>query len=192
MRKPGGSGGEEGFTLVEIMASIVILSVVSLTLSGFFIQAMSYSKHNQSKTIAVQLGRNALSYLQKQPFQPLKDYLSKAEDGASLRILSGEACSSPSGKEACQGLAKNPAVLQQVLHPAINGVLYTVSVRYQDSLAPGLQLIPDELDEVRKGNGTQSRIDRYLLPVIVTVAPASGSPGDSVEVEGYLTDETIR
>lgn len=53
-------GKEAGFTLIEVLAAIVILSIVSLVLTSYFTNAMTYSKSNQNKTIMVNLARNAL------------------------------------------------------------------------------------------------------------------------------------
>ncbi|MFD1903648.1 prepilin-type N-terminal cleavage/methylation domain-containing protein [Paenibacillus rhizoplanae] len=53
-------GKEAGFTLIEVLAAIVILSIVSLVLTSYFTHALSYSKSNQNKTIMVNLARNAL------------------------------------------------------------------------------------------------------------------------------------
>lgn len=66
---------EKGFTLIEVLAAIVILSIVSLVLTSYFTNAMSYSKSNQNKTIMVNLARNALFYVEKQDFEAMKEFL---------------------------------------------------------------------------------------------------------------------
>lgn len=66
---------EKGFTLIEVLAAIVILSIVSLVLTSYFTNAMSYSKSNQNKTIMVNLARNALFYVEKQDFKAMKEFL---------------------------------------------------------------------------------------------------------------------
>lgn len=68
---------EKGFTLIEVLAAIVILSIVSLVLTSYFTNAMSYSKSNQNKTIMVNLARNALFYVEKQDFKAMKEFLRK-------------------------------------------------------------------------------------------------------------------
>ncbi|PLT43563.1 hypothetical protein B8V81_1994 [Paenibacillus pasadenensis] len=182
---------EQGFTLLEIMASIVILSVVALTLSGFFVQAMSYSKQNQSKTIAVHLARNALASIQKEPFVPLRDYLAVPDAGGSYAVLDGSRCESDCADYA--ELVRDPAVLLHVLRPEVNGVAYVVRISYQPELTPYLDIGPDAEDEGRSAAaGGAEALSAYLLPVQVEVAAETGGRSDSVRVEGYLTDETIR
>lgn len=66
---------EKGFTLIEVLAAIVILSIVSLVLTSYFTNAMSYSKSNQNKTIMVNLARNALFYVEKQDFEEMSNFL---------------------------------------------------------------------------------------------------------------------
>lgn len=66
---------EKGFTLIEVLAAIVILSIVSLVLTSYFTNAMSYSKSNQNKTIMVNLARNALFYVEKQDFEAMQEFL---------------------------------------------------------------------------------------------------------------------
>lgn len=70
---------EKGFTLIEVLAAIVILSIVSLVLTSYFTNAMSYSKSNQNKTIMVNLARNALFYVEKQDFEAMKEFLRKGK-----------------------------------------------------------------------------------------------------------------
>lgn len=70
---------EKGFTLIEVLAAIVILSIVSLVLTSYFTNAMSYSKSNQNKTIMVNLARNALFYVEKQDFKAMKEFLRKGK-----------------------------------------------------------------------------------------------------------------
>lgn len=70
---------EKGFTLIEVLAAIVILSIVSLVLTSYFTNAMSYSKSNQNKTIMVNLARNALFYVEKQDFKAMKVFLRKGK-----------------------------------------------------------------------------------------------------------------
>ena len=185
---------DEGFTLLEIMASMLILSVVGLTLSGFFVQAMSYAKHNENKTIAIHLARNALSYIQKEPYQPLHVYLTSADAQGHYAAITSESCKlSNEGAAQCsvyRGLAGDLQTLAYVLNPTVNGVPYTVSIQYEPDLKPGLQL---KLDEAESDSpNSQSDISPYLMAVKVTVSSKVKDRSEIVEVEGYLTDETIR
>ena len=186
--------GDEGFTLLEIMASMVILSVIGLTLSGFFVQAMSYAKHNENKTIAVHLARNALSYIQKETYQPLHAYLTSPDAHGHYSAITSESCKlSAGGAAQCSiytGLAGDLQTLAYVLNPTVNGVPYGVSIQYEPDLKPGLHL---KLDEAESDSpSSESNISPYLMAVKVTVSSIVKDRPETVEVEGYLIDETIR
>ncbi|MCM3750061.1 type II secretion system GspH family protein [Paenibacillus pasadenensis] len=199
--------GEQGFTLLEIMASIVILSIVALTLSGFFVQAMSYSKQNQNKTIAVHLARNALAYIQKEAYAPLHDYFTVADAGGGYPALEAAQCRPSGGCERYSEFVADTATLAHVLNPEINGVAYAVKITYQPELAPYLELDPEEKEAsalaasptagsiapASGGAAGSSALSAYLMAVQVEVSSDTGGRrSESVRVEGYLTDETIR
>ncbi|GGD47952.1 PulJ/GspJ family protein [Paenibacillus nasutitermitis] len=170
------ASGEDGFTLIEILAAIVILSAVSLTMTGFFMNALSYAKGNQNKTVMVNLARNALFYMEKESFDPVQAYFLK--DGHPL--ITPENCAMNDQSlfdcSVYSETVRNTQTLAQVLRPEINGIEYLVTIEYQPRL----------LDSAKPES-------RYLLPVLVKVKSSdSGRKRDIVEVEGYITDEAIR
>ncbi|MNB83790.1 hypothetical protein D3C75_306320 [compost metagenome] len=174
---------EKGFTLIEVLAAIVILAIVSLVLTSYFINAMSYSKSNQNKTIMVNLARNALFYMQKQDFDGVKKiYVDQAANGAASGANAITADTPSSGFTGS---------LASVLHPTVNGIAYQIRVVYQPE-------IWDEQPQPSSPGGAadidQTSSRAYLLPVKVQVRreDAGGQPDYNVEVEGYITDERIR
>lgn len=56
---------EEGFTLVEVLVSIVILSIISFSLLNIFSQSLKTTNDNLSTTIANQVAQNALHTLDR-------------------------------------------------------------------------------------------------------------------------------
>lgn len=181
---------EQGFTLIEVVAAIVILSIVSLVLTSYFVHAMSYSKSNQNKTIMVNLARNALFYMEKQDFDSVKNYFvgqaQVAEEAAEVAIKGGD-CAQGSCPLLPNEFTGSPA---NVLNPTINGVAYTIDIVYQPNVWGNQPrptgAAPSFLD--------QSSVRSYLLPVKVRVkrADARSPSANIVEVEGYITDERIR
>lgn len=164
---------EEGFTLIEVVASLLILSIVSLAMTNFFVQSMSYAKGNQQKTVMVNLARNALFYIEKQNFSELESYFTANTANKTLSCdISATACS----------IADLPSIdiatLKQVLNPTINGIEYSISITYQSALR-------NELD---------AKIKTYLLPINVDVyVVKDGSISDiTTRLEGYITDDSIR
>lgn len=181
---------EEGFTLIEVLAATVILSVASMAMMAFFINAMSYNKGNQNKTVMVNLARNALFYMEKQNYATIHNYFINANT-SELKdnpAISPEHCST---RNICdtndlQNLFLNPNMkLWDVLNPKVNDIEYQISVSYQDE-------ITDELknDPVKKG------MAEYLLPIRVEVTVKDNNVNNGrnkpVIVEGYIANETIR
>lgn len=175
---------EQGFTLIEVLAAIVILSIVSLVLTSYFTNAMSYSKSNQNKTIMVNLARNALFYVEKQDFEPIKIYF---RDKGNPAILADQCYRTEPDTEFCESYTNiaDTGVLVDVLNPTINGIQYHIDIKYQKKL--------DE-EALKSPDVTQQVMAKYLLPVEVRVRD-SGRNNNTISetvVEGYITDEEIR
>lgn len=173
---------ENGFTLIEILAAIVILAIVSLVLTSYFTNAMSYSKSNQNKTIMVNLARNALFYVEKQDFDFLDEYFRKK---GNMDIRADQCYRIGPENLFCDSYKDifNTEVLANVLNPSINGVQYHIDILYQK-----------KLDDSASSDPTQQVMAKYLLPVNVRVRD-SGRNNEKVSettVEGYITDEQIR
>lgn len=174
---------EKGFTLIEVLAAIVILSIVSLVLTSYFTNAMSYSKSNQNKTIMVNLARNALFYVEKQDFEEMKEYLKKHN---SIEATKCKQDTEDSPKcDAYKALVQDTDTLSQVLNPSINGVNYQIEIEYQRDL---------HNQSLNSSDPEKQKMAAYLLPVLVKVsrADSSGGPQSEPVLEGYITDEKIR
>ncbi|WP_157843184.1 prepilin-type N-terminal cleavage/methylation domain-containing protein [Bacillus sp. FJAT-42315] len=59
---------EKGVTLLELLLSLTILSIVLLSVTQFFYQSATFNHSNQNKTVALNVARNALMYMEKQNF----------------------------------------------------------------------------------------------------------------------------
>lgn len=180
---------EEGFTLIEVLAATVILSVASMAMMAFFINAMSYNKGNQNKTVMVNLARNALFYMEKQNYATIHNYFinpntneQKYSTISPLDCSTRNICSNPD----LQNLFLNPNMkLWDVLNPKVNDIEYQISVSYQDEITKELKE-----DPVKKG------MEDYLLPISVEVSVKDNKVNNGrnkpVIVEGYIANETIR
>ncbi|WP_151733779.1 prepilin-type N-terminal cleavage/methylation domain-containing protein [Paenibacillus tengchongensis] len=180
--------GQGGFTLIEVLAAIVILSIVSLVLTSYFTNAMSYSKSNQNKTIMVNLARNALFYMEKQDFAKMQEFF--VTDGHTLSADECRigTCGDKSNPEDPYEQAFNTEALAYVLHPTVNGINYSINVIYQKDLLEDSKSEETKADEIDR-----AAIRDYLLPVMVVVnRDSGGGPSAPVEVEGYISNEDIR
>ncbi|MBA2940042.1 type II secretion system protein [Paenibacillus sp. CGMCC 1.16610] len=180
---------EEGFTLIEVLAATVILSVASMAMLAFFINAMSYNKGNQNKTVMVNLARNALFYMEKQNYATIHNYfIDPSTKIQKNSVISSEGCTrNICDKPDLQNLFLNPnmKLLWDVLNPKVNDIEYQISVSYQDKLTEEL-----EKDPVKKG------MANYLLPIHVEVSVKDNNVNNGrnkpVIVEGYIANESIR
>lgn len=186
---------EEGFTLIEVLAAMLIVSIVALAFTAYFGNALTFAKSNQNKTIMSNLARNALVYMQKQSFTELKSYFDSpgatvvkagSTPGTQRVGITPEtfaSCTPATTTGACafkkifvnSDLQPTMAVLQ----PTVNGIRYRVVIEYQKSL-----------------NRSADTGGDLLLPISATVTPdsagAAGPGSDAVTVEGYVNAQSIR
>ncbi|WP_454192047.1 PulJ/GspJ family protein [Paenibacillus sp. Marseille-Q7038] len=186
---------EQGFTLVEVLAATIILSIVSLVVVSYFMNAHSYAKSNQNKTVMVNLARNALVYLEKQDFTKMKEYFTADKEVSP--IIKGSSCIQVAKCEY-NSLFVNAHSLPEVLNPKVNNVQYELVISYQSKLHQQLKdgTTLKSLDVhigIDSAQGRETSAS-YLLPVKVTVTGPGGPRGHRSEavVEGYITDEKIR
>ncbi|WP_204554433.1 type IV pilus modification PilV family protein [Bacillus ectoiniformans] len=69
---------EKGVTLLELLLAMTILSIVLLTFTRFFYQAGTFNHTNQNKTVALNVARNAMMYMEKQPFIKVRTDMEEA------------------------------------------------------------------------------------------------------------------
>lgn len=80
---------QRGFTLVEVLASIAILGIITITVMTFFSQSYDYTKRNQSKTVGINVARNVMNYFDQLEFNELyKQYgiTSLGPDGVKITL----------------------------------------------------------------------------------------------------------
>ncbi|GGN93093.1 prepilin-type N-terminal cleavage/methylation domain-containing protein [Saccharibacillus kuerlensis] len=185
---------EQGFTLIEILAALLILSITALAFTAYFSNALTFAKANQNKTIMSNLARNALVYMQKQDFDRLEAYFN-SDSATVVRNASGTreqrvgitpetfaSCTTSSGGTcAFRDMFENGNLqpVMAVLRPEVNGIGYRVVIEYQKDLSR-----------------TAAAGGALLLPISATVtAAAEGAAGpgaDAVTVEGYVNAQSIR
>lgn len=66
---------DRGFTLLEVLLSVTILSIVIISFLAFFNQAYSYTKQNEDKTVFINVARNVLYYMEQQDYTAMNAYL---------------------------------------------------------------------------------------------------------------------
>ncbi|MBA2873672.1 type IV pilus modification PilV family protein [Thermaerobacillus caldiproteolyticus] len=189
-----------GFTLIEILASIVILSAVAIGMFSFFTNAMKYTTYNQGKTVAINIARGILAYMEHRDFTALKQYVDEQihnTDEPFARIDASHCSSS---------LFENQQVCEALLRPTINNVTYDEKrvhlflVPYNDTEtwnklqnSPPPEF-PSSLKQKIKGESiknTDPNLQNYLLKIYVIVRWGDKEE-DAEWLEGVIANETIR
>ena len=189
----------KGFTLLEVLASITILSIVAIGMFSFFTNAMKYTTYNQDKTVAINIARGVLAYMQRLDFETLTQYVDREIHNTDKPFVHLN----------CDELFKDnedeKQVCKKILSPTVNNVPYETRIHvflvpYNDSetwnklqespLEEFPALLKKRISEESIKN-PDSKLQDYLLKIYVIVRW-----GDSVEdsewLEGVIADETIR
>lgn len=205
----------KGFTLLEVLASITILSIVAIGMFSFFTNAMQYTTYNQDKTVAINIARGVLAYMERLDFTELKQYVESKmnnTDSQSFVYLNASDCSADGfpllGGE--DDKETNQKTCERALGPAVNNIDYKTRVHiflvpYDKKAWDELKANPPEqfpaslIGKIRRedeedGEGAENintDLQNYLLKIYVIVRW-----GDRVEdsewLEGVIADETIR
>ncbi|MNI57205.1 hypothetical protein D3C76_243980 [compost metagenome] len=180
---------ESGFSLIEVLAALVILSVVTLALTAFFVNSMAYAKGNQNKTVMVNLARNALVYMEKQAFYPIAQYFNpdSESDGTPSDVIACDLVGETPDCSDIEGLVTDPSALSGVFHPEINDIKYALTIEYQRDLHNSDTMLNSSNEDTKK-------MAKLLIPIKVIVKRQDGREGNrnKTEVEGYITSERIR
>jgi prepilin-type N-terminal cleavage/methylation domain-containing protein len=189
-----------GFTLLEVLLSITILSTVAIGMFYFFTNAMKYTTYNQGKTVAINIARGVLAYMERLDFTALKQYVDKELHDSNMPFvqLNASSCNLP--------LFEEKQVCEALLRPTINNVTYDETrihvflIPYNDKEAwDKLQASPPEefpaslKKKIHNENieNLDTDLQNYLLKIYVIVR--WGDRADESEwVEGVIANETIR
>jgi prepilin-type N-terminal cleavage/methylation domain-containing protein len=189
----------KGFTLIEVLASIVILSAVTTGIFLFFTNAMKYTTYNQGKTVAINIARGVLAYMERLDFAKLQQYVEIEMNNTNEPYVKIDA------SKCNSSLFENQQVCEAILRPTINNVVYdenriqVVIVPYNDAKWQQLQqsppaAFPEALKKkIREEDikNADPNLQKYLMKVYVIVR--WGEKEDEVEcLEGVIANETIR
>ena len=143
MEKEHFMNNQKGLSLLEVLISITILSILTITILSFFNQAYDYTKRNQDKTVGINVARNVLSYIEQQDYQDIYDtYTTELNpSGANPKI--------ELTKASCSKFSSNKDVCENFFSTRINNAQFNTTVT-----------ISQPKDSLLQG---------YLFPVKVTV-----------------------
>lgn len=147
---------EDGFTLVEILVSIVILMIIMIGFFQLFIHTNKTAVHNNEKIVAINLAKATIERMKVAPFsyieEPEKkpDYIGK--DRSNAIKYDFNKCSSI-GKLNCEQLYK----------PEINDQTYIVEIEVnQDSDEMNMKLINAVVTVSLPDKNIRSSVEGYV------------------------------
>lgn len=151
---------EDGLSLVEILIAVTIMSIISVTLMGYFTSAVDKSSEESHRIIAANLARLKAAELRD-------GFKNQAEYDAVKSVINKHLVYT----------AKDPNILNGLLNDTIiNGTTY----RYLVSL--------DETDPLRFGS-VITNPDNYLASMAITVTWSDTDPPpakSSTKLESYI------
>ncbi|MGJ7035151.1 type IV pilus modification PilV family protein [Anoxybacillus eryuanensis] len=185
---------KHGFTLIEVLLSIVILSFVVSGMFMFFTNAMTYTAYSQSKTVAVNIARGVIHYMERLDFQTINAYVHDhmTEQTPFIRF-DASSCSNTS-------LFPNEDVCQAVFAPTVNNVTYDEEdvqawlIPYDQAIWSNIKTnppseFPDPLKQtIQNEKDIKENVSDYLLRLYVTVR----SNNEVIVLKGVIANESIR
>lgn len=140
----------KGFTLIEVMSSILIFSILTLGMLTVFSQAMNYTQKSKNDTIGIYAARNMMNYMEQKDFTQMNQYVTPlTTDSGSKKVLEKNICLDWYPKEDTNndGLDDNEELRERceaTFTPSINNREFLVKVELskhqdgelQDSLIP--------------------------------------------------------
>ncbi|MEK4166913.1 prepilin-type N-terminal cleavage/methylation domain-containing protein [Anoxybacillus sp. FSL W8-0104] len=183
---------ERGFTLIEVLLSVVILSFVMGGMFMFFTNAMTYTTYNQSKTVAVNIARGVVHYMARLDFQPIASYVNDPKQTPFIR-LDASSCSNTS-------IFPDETVCKAVFSPTVNNVTYDKEdvqawiIPYNQTIWSEIKTnppneFPNELKRtIQQEKEMAEDVSNYLLRLYVTVR----SNNELIVLKGVIANESIR
>ncbi|WP_341960818.1 prepilin-type N-terminal cleavage/methylation domain-containing protein [Planococcus maritimus] len=160
---------EKGFTLVEVLAALVIISIILTSSIAIFSNTNALAVRNSEKLVVINL---ADAYLERIKADPTGTISNGTADGSKTisELINLKTCSVVSGtqKKVCPGIVLSSDLTR------LNGKQYKVTVQFSQTQSNASSRIHSEKD-------------LQLINVLVTV----GSPTSKItsSVEGYIADE---
>ncbi|OQP06337.1 pilus assembly protein PilV [Geobacillus sp. 46C-IIa] len=192
---------KDGFTLIETLLALTLLSGVAIGLFYFFTNAMTYTSYNQGRTVAINIARGVAAYMEKLDFPALEQHVRQSTNEQTPFVKLTDA--------DCEHAAifPEPDACRAQFAPTINNVIYdngriaVFLIPYERTHWERLTSSPFEefprslreriSEEAEKVRQSDPGLGQYALKMYVIVR--WGDRSEEAEwVEGVITDETIR
>lgn len=204
---------KNGFTLLEVLLSLTLLVIIAIPLLSYFYNSYSYTTQSQNKTVAINIARNVVHYLEKQNFSAMKTYLEteKTSNTKKYTMLDWSDCgkkvhiSSTGTYETplfYEGNLPTDSVCTAVLKPKVNDQTYdenNISIfltdYYDNASIPNLltqDLSDSDLDTQLSStlNSLTPSFEEQLLKIYIVVN--WNEKREKIVLEGVISNEALR
>lgn len=165
------SNKQDGFSLIEVLVSITILSIISVSLISIFSQSLSASRDSTKLTFANYLAKNAASYIERE----------------ALETESGPFVFSDLKEKAQQTTYQNGAFVIPTPNTPSCGVSAICDSIFNDAEINNLPFDVKFSVTPHKINGKN---DPNLLDLYIYVYP-DGQPEPITSLKGSITNATL-
>lgn len=141
---------QKGFTLIEVLLSVSLLGIISVSVLSFFNQSYDYTKNNQSKTVGINVARNVVNYIEQLDFDKTMTYLTNTT--TSPLVINKSNCADLSSDATCQ----------RIFESVINNVRYEAVVTLNKYEKDPTEKIDAEVE-------TPLKLEESLIPISVNV-----------------------
>ena len=161
---------DQGFTLIEVLVSLTILTLIAIPMFSFFTQAYDYTTKNQNNTIGVNVARGVVEFMKKQNFEEMK----------SLLDTTG-----------------HPDPTNSLMNTEIYIGIKTNSYYYSETEVPETEQIEINSNKYKVAvtlwKNSDAHLDDYSIPINVTATWIANSNNEmKTSLEGAIINETIR
>lgn len=149
----------KGITLIEVVASLVILAILLLTFLNIFVFSNKAAVSNQDKLITTYLAKATLERIKVDPFSYFEHPNSTPEPP-----YFGRTKENPYTYSYNECKARNFSDCELLYHPLINGKTYEILIRiYQQPKDRHLQLINVIVEAKLKDENISSIVEGYVV-----------------------------
>ncbi|WP_046173976.1 type IV pilus modification PilV family protein [Domibacillus indicus] len=164
---------QSGVTLIELLVSLTILTIILLSVTRFFFQAATFNASNESRTVALNVARNALMFMEKQSFVEMRHEFENPGTEKWLKMCPSEG---------------DPDIYVYTLEPS-----NPESNNIDESKCRNIEVNNGSYHAaISLGDIENAEEKKYYIPIKVKVGWTGNGPQKTMELDGTIKSEDLR
>ncbi|GGK02963.1 hypothetical protein GCM10010123_36150 [Pilimelia anulata] len=102
MSTDGGSGTDSGFTLVELLVSLVVIGLVMSAVTSFFVVTLGTTHDQADRQAASQAATSAFDYAQRKGAAAVETWIQGNDEPGDTAATAPDRCAAPAEPQTCQ------------------------------------------------------------------------------------------